>query len=204
MAEGIVEFDGLKIDGRRVQRERDKSTGIVSNVEGFLSGAGGGSPEDVAREFLDANYRFLTGRRTVLNQLEKVQESRSPAGYHVTLQQTVKGVPVEEATISVHMTQDKRVHGVRSHLKPQAVELDVQAMAKDGIDSEEAITIAVADVGADDDLLSPPSAEHVVFAGDDPRLAWKISFSTVETVQDWIIHVDALTGDVLDRRKVSV
>lgn len=198
----IIQFDGLKIDGRRVKRKHDKETGLVSSVEGF-SAQGDGAPEQVAREFVKLNYRLLAKRRSVVRDMEVEQVSRSPVGYHVVLKQTNEGVPVEDATVSVHMDQEKRVHAARNHLQPEAAKLDVQTMNQDSIDPQEAITIAKASVGVGDDLVEPPRVEQVVVAEEKPKLAWKVSFSTAGSQQDWIVFVGTEGGEVLESREIS-
>ncbi len=199
-----VLFDSLKIDGRRVKRKHDPDTGLVSSIDGFLSAKGEGPPENVAREFVDANYRLLARRRSVVREMNVEQVAESPVGYHVTLRQTHQGVPVQDATVSIHMTKEKRVHAARGSLHPEVAELDIEAMAEGGIDSEEAITIAVAQVGAANELAAPPRVESVVVTGGEPRLAWKVSLSTSGMAQDWIVLVDVETGEILELREISL
>lgn len=195
-------FDSLKIDDRRVKCERDPETGLVSSVEGFLSAPGEGSPEDVARQFLDANYHLFAKRRSILDETKVERVLQSPAGYHVSLQQTRQDVPVQDATVSVHMTKNKRVHAARSSLRPEAADLDIEAMAEGGVDSEEAITVAVASVGAADDVAVLSDPDQVVFPAKEPRLAWKVSLRTKRRAQDWIVFVDAQTSKILERWEI--
>jgi Zn-dependent metalloprotease len=197
-------FEGLKIDLRRVRRQHDPETGLVSSIDGFVAGSGEGEPADVAREFLDENYRRLAGRRGVLREVHVEDVSQSPAGYHVRLQQTRHGVPVHNATVSVHLTRDKRVHAATSRLKPKAAYLDVQAMAKDGIDEREAKEIALAYLARAEDAIVGWHAESVLLADDEPRLAWKVSVSTRGSAQDWIFMIDAQSGDLLEAHDLSL
>jgi bacillolysin len=190
-------FEGLKIDLRRVRRERDPDTGLVSRIDGFLSAAGEGDPADVARQFLRENYRRLAGRRSVLREIEVEDVLQSPAGYHVRLQQTRHGVPVHNATVSVHLTRDKRVHAAQSRLKPKAAQLDVQAMAADGIDEGEATDIALDYLSVRQGPTVDVHAEPVVLADEELLLAWKVSLSTQDTSQDWVFMIDAKSGEIL-------
>lgn len=201
---GSIRFEGLKIDGRRVKRKRNLDTGLVSDVDGFLSAPAKGSPEEVARRFVDANYRLLAKRRSVVREMEVERTSQSLAGYHVTLHQTRQGVPIEDAIVSVHMTPDKRVYAVRSHLQPRAAELDVQSMAEGGISAQDAIAIAVDSLNAADDLLASPRAELVIVATGEPRLVWKVLVSTDSKAQDWVVMVDAEKGVILKRHEISI
>lgn len=191
-------FDGLKIDLRRVHRQHDPETGLISRIDGFLSAAGEGTPADIARQFLRENYRRLAGRRSVLREVEVEDVSQSPGGYHVRLQQTRQGVPVHNATVSVHLTRDKRVHAAQSHLRPKAAQLDVRAMARDGIDEDEAIAIALHYLAARQDSSVDCHAEPVILADEELLLAWKVTVSNPNTAQDWVLMIDAGSGDVLE------
>jgi Zn-dependent metalloprotease len=190
-------FKSLKIDLRRVHRQHDPDTGLVSRIDGFLSAAGEGSPADVARQFLRENYRRLAGRRSLLREVEVEDVSQSPGGYHVRLQQTHQGVPVHNATVSVHLTRDKRVHAAQSRLRPKAAQLDVQAMAEDGIDEGEAKDIALDYLSARQDPTVRLKAEPVILAEEELLLAWKVLLSAGDPAQDWVFMIDSKSGEVL-------
>jgi len=199
-----VVFKGPKIDSRRIKREIVPETGLASAVDGFLSGPLEGAPEEAASKFLHANYNLFTPQRSTLRELQVEQVSRSPAGYHVTFQQVHQGVPVEGAKVSVHMTIDQRVHAAYSRLKPEVAGLDVQEMAKNGIDQAEAIQIALASIRAAVKLAGPARAEQVILTQETPRLTWKVLLSTMRPAQEWVVWVDAQSGEVLQRREISM
>jgi Zn-dependent metalloprotease len=201
LPKGTVIFDGAKIDGRRVELEREADSGRVSAVKGFLSGPLEGAPEEAASEFLEANRRLLKSSRGVISELRVEKVTRSPAGYHVVFQQTHQGVPVEEAKVSVHLTPDKRVHAAQMSLEPDVRDLDVARLAADGIDAEEAVSIALSTAAGS--AASRPEAEQVLLVEDEPHLAWKVSFSTDKPAGERVIWVDAGTGHVLQRRDVA-
>jgi Zn-dependent metalloprotease len=196
-----VVFDGAKIDGRRVQLQREPESGRISELNGFLSGPLQGAPEEAASQFLDANRRLLKSSRSTIRELQVEKVTSSPAGYHVVFQQTRQGVPVEEAKVSVHMTPDKRVHAAQVGLEPGVSDLNVDGMAVDGIDADEAVRIALSAVQGSAD--SRPQAEQVLLADDEPYLAWKVSFSSSQPVGDHVIWVDARNGRVVKRHDVA-
>jgi Zn-dependent metalloprotease len=197
-----VVFKGAKIDGNRVRSKRTAETGQVA-VDGFLSGPLIGAPDKAASRFLDANPE-LFGEPEVVRELKVEQVSRSPAGYHVTFQQMHQGVPVEEAKVSVNMTRDKRVHSAQGRLRPDVASLDVQKMAGDGIDQEEAIRIARTDIAPTAKKAPPAQAEQVILAEETPRLAWRVTLSTKKPAAEWAVWVDVQSGDVLQRRELSM
>lgn len=197
-----VVFKGAKIDGSRVRSKRKPDSGQVA-VDGFLSGPLIGAPEKAASRFLDANPE-LFGEPTAVRELEVEQVRRSPAGYHVTFQQVHQGVPVEEAKVSVNMTRDKRVHSAQGRLRPDVGSLDVQKMAKTGIDQDEAIRIARSSIAPEAKAPAPAQAEQVILAEETPRLAWKVTLSTKKPSAEWAVWVDVQSGDVLQRRELSM
>nr|MBC7245056.1 PepSY domain-containing protein [Chloroflexota bacterium] len=200
----LVVFEGAKIDRRRVKLQSEPETGRVYGVHGFLSGPLKGAPEEAASQFLDANYRLFEPKPSAIRELQVEKVSRSPAGYHVVFQQVHQGIPVEEATVSVHLTPDKRVHAAYGRLASQVAKLDVKEMLENGIDREEAIRIALQHIGASDDLTRPARAEQVILLEREPHLAWKVQFATQKQAQEWTVWVDAVNGAVLRQREISM
>ena len=204
LPEQLIVFPGAKIDGRRVKVEREPNTGQVYGVAGFLSGPLQGAPEEAAYEFLSANQRLFQSTPGILRELQVEKVSRSPAGYHVVFQQVHEGLPVEEAQVSVHMTRDKRIHAATSRLRPQVAAVDVKTMARDGIDQHEAICVAAEHLQVDEAPGERARAEQVIFAETEPTVAWKVFISTREPRQEWTVWVNALTGNVLRQRQVTI
>jgi Zn-dependent metalloprotease len=201
LPKGNVVFESAKIDGRRVEVQREPNSGRVSAVKGFLSGPLEGPPEEAASEFLDANRRLLESSRRIIGELKVQKVSRSPAGYHVVFQQTHQGVPIEEAKVSVHLTPDNRVHAAQISLEPGVRGLELDRVAANGIDAEEAVRIALSTT--EGLVTSKREPEQVLLMADEPYLAWKVSFSTERPAAERVVWVDALTGRVLQHRDVA-
>ena len=199
----MVVFEGAKIDGRLVKSQRETKTGEVV-VDGFLSGPLKGAPEKAASRFVDANSELFGGEAGASRELQVEQVQRSPAGYHVTFKQMHQGVPVEEAKVSVHMTRDKRVHAAQGRLVPEVANLDVEKTAENGIDQDEAIKIAQSAVAPKRRSPLPAQAEQVILAKEAPRLAWKVTMATKKPPAEWAVWVDVQSGNVLQRRELSV
>ncbi len=198
-----VVFKGAKIDASRVKSQREMESGEVA-VDGFLSGPLKGAPEKAASRFLDANSELFGGESEAKPELQVEQVQRSPAGYHITFQQTHHGVPVEEAKVSVHMTRDKRVHSAQGRLVPKVASLDVEKMAENGIDQDEAIQIAQSTIAPKRKTRLPAQAEQVILAEETPHLTWRVTLSTNKPAAEWAVWVDVQTGVVLQRRELSV
>lgn len=198
-----VVFKGAKIDASQVKSQRETKSGEVA-VDGFLSGPLKGAPEKAASRFLDANAELFGGESQAKPELQVEQVQRSPAGYHITFQQTHHGVPVEEARVSVHMTRDKRVHAAQGRLVPEVAKLDVEKMAENGIDQEEAIQIAQSAIAPKRKTRLPAQAEQVILAEDAPHLTWKVTLSKTKPAAEWAVWVDVQNGAVLQQRELSV
>lgn len=197
-----VVFKGARIDRSRVKSEREAETGQVA-VDGFLSGRLRGAPEKAASRFLDANSELFGTESEVVEELQVEQVRRSPAGYHVTFQQMHQGVPVEEAKVSVHMTPDKRVHAAQGHLRPDVSGLDVEKIAENGIDQDEAIQIAQSVITPRRKSPLPAQAEQVILAEETLHLTWKVTLATKKPSAEWAVWVDVQSGAVLQRRELS-
>jgi len=188
----------------KTKRKRSPPTPKPQPADGYLSGPLPGAPEQAAGSFLAANYGLVTDQRNVVDELEVKQVARSPAGYHVTFQQMHQGVAVEGATVSVHMSKDRRVQSTTGRLESAVTGIDVKEMARDGVDEKEALQIAAQAVGSPHDEAKPLQAEQVILPTPKPRLAWKVSLLTSQTTQEWAVWVDALSGQVLRRYDVSM
>jgi Zn-dependent metalloprotease len=199
----MVVFKGAKIDGRQVKSAREPQTGDVA-VDGFLSGPLKGAPEKAASRFIRTNGELFAEDPATLKELRVDKIQRSPAGYHVTFEQVHQGVVVEGAGISVHMTRDKRVHAAYGHLKPGVSILDVPKMAENGIDEDEARQIALSSLPRGAKKALPLTAEQVIVADEEPRLAWKVVLATGRPAGEWAVWVDVENGDVLHKRELSV
>lgn len=204
LPEQLIVFPGAKIDGRRVKVNRQAGSGQALGVTGFLSGPLQGAPEEAAYEFLKTNHRLFKSSGEILRELQVEQVSRSPAGYHVTFRQVHEGLPVEETRVSVHLTRDKRVHAAHMRLSPSVTKLDVQSMAKDGINRDEAICIAVERLKADQAKVPVIRAEQVIVTDREPTVAWRVSLSDRQSQSEWLVWVDASSGRVLRQRQVGL
>ncbi len=197
----LVVFDGSKIDGRRVQR---RESGRTSYVGGFLSGRIAGEPDEAALTFVETNYQLFAEQPQTVEELQVKRVSRSPAGYHVILQQVHQGVPVEGGQVAVHMTPDRRVHSASNSLLPEATQLDVAAMARDGIDEDEARQIAEEHARDRGTSAEAVQAQQVILPNHPPRLAWKVLLTTARPAQEWTLWIDVSSGEVVEALETSI
>jgi hypothetical protein len=172
-------------------------TGRVKHLYGDRSKAYGDTPENSAREFLKDTH-MLFGIQSDLSDLATGAVSQTSDRRHIRFQQTVDGVAVQGARITVHSDVQGRVTMVRSSLR------DGIAIANRNIlTTDEATTAAVADVqgrfgpGA---FYSNPLAEQRIIRHQGTYVyIWKITIPTKTPPGFWVYHVDAESGDILYR-----
>lgn len=193
-----------KPKGRKDKRPATTATDHLTEADGFLSGPLSGAPEQAASHFLDANYDLVTQQRSMIQELQLKKVASSPAGYHVTFQQVHQGLPVEGAVVSVHMTKDQRVNATSGHLSSEVTGLDVASMIKNGVNQQEAVQIALQSIQTLSGPKTAAQASQVILAQPEPCLAWKVTVFSMQTAQEWLIWVDAKSGQVLQRRETSL
>lgn len=197
----LVVFNGSKIDGRRVRR---RESGRTSYVGGFLSGRIAGEPDEAALTFVETNYQLFAEQPQAVEELQVKRVSQSPAGYHVILQQVHQGIPVEGGQVAVHMTTDRRVHSATNSLLPEATQLDVAAMARDGIDEDEARQIAEEHLRDQEVQAKAVQAQQVILPNHPPRLTWKVFLATARPAHEWTLWIDVSSGEVVEARQTSI
>lgn len=123
---------------------------------------------------------------------------------HARFGQMTHGIPVSGAEITAHYDAEGSITSLDSSVVAGVEDIDVQP----SIDAKATLAILKSDAlarqqGADEAKLEVKEPSLVVFArdGQKPRLAWK---SVVRAVYGndphlWVTHIDAKTGDVLER-----
>jgi Zn-dependent metalloprotease len=155
-------------------------------------------PPARARQHLRDNAAAL-GLRPDTSDLRLADVRESPAGEHVRYQQTIDGVPVFGAYVTVNLPRTAAIDpsvtsryaagpaapATRSRLTPA----DASAAA-----------LAALDVGPAD-LRAVPSVELLYFPdGDGYALAWQVTVPTFDPPASWLVVLDAAGGETLMKR----
>ena len=141
-----------------------------------------------AEAYLSHNAAAM-GLRTDLRDLRLAGGSTSLTADHVRFQQTISGVPVFGATVSVSLPKqgDEPARALNryagSALNPAIVAPIVPANA---------VANAAADIGVADAHEMAP-AELVYYPTEQKKfvLAWKLTLRTLEPFGDWLVVIDA-------------
>lgn len=155
-----------------------------------------------ARAYLKANAAALGVPRS-LHGLRLVQVDRSPLGSHVRFQQTLGGVPIDAATIAVHLSKAGVAYSVTNdYLRNARASEPSPAPAIERAAAATLSRLAVRAITAD--RIAPKSNLRYVRKGKQLRLAWRTTFGSSRPFGDWLVDVDAHTGQVLSKRDIGL
>ncbi len=137
------------------------------------------------------------GIRTDLADLRVFSGRESLTADHVRYQQTLNGVPVFGATVTVNLPKDGKAEAstLNRYISGARAAAIVAPVAP-----ANAIANAAASVGAPDAKEMAP-AELVYYPTPDKKLtlAWKLTLRTLDPFGDWLVIADAATGRQLLR-----
>jgi hypothetical protein len=152
------------------------------------------SPADVARRTLSANATRL-GLDGLLESVTVRRAIPSLGGWHVVLSQTHLGHFVHRAYATVHMDHDKAVYLVKNRVVPLAL---LPGQATDMIGVRRATQLARRALGRQADAAAVVVRNQVWFPDRSiVRFAHKFHFVRHRPAGDWLVYIDAETGDVL-------
>lgn len=213
----------LSIPLNRVKTQKHSQIkGVIGVVSDFLTPVAGKiDPRRLALRFAKANHELFkvpapaVSKRAAPEPPPDVQSgrvTRSPAGYHVNLQQSYDGIPVYGGRAIVHMTKERSVYFYTSDLYPEAPAVE---MSKSGmLSANEALEALAAHLPWKGRLQGPPRCEQVYLPCEDAmRLAWCIDLSLAPQTpiadekdgsSDWRALVDAENGSVLQLFDVTL
>ena len=156
----------------------------------------GDDPVDVARDFLMENANRLgietVAAKTGMADLEMSRAKTSLSGHHVTFQQTIGGVPLYGSEVVVNMTMQNVVYSVLNEFR-RNVSLDVTAT----IDAPAARQTAYNHIAPKSMMGEVKSALYVMNLEGEHRLVQRVTVPANDPLGDWVVLVDAKTGDVL-------
>ncbi|MCS6844061.1 MAG: M36 family metallopeptidase [Caldilineales bacterium] len=171
-------------------------TGVPTVLRGCNPPAAGeADPAAAARAFLE-RYAPALGLADA-GELALLSVRHGLSSAHVRFQQTVAGLPVLDAYVSVHLDRNGRVQVVHSSARSRLA-VDPASIA---VSAEQAAAAAKEAVGLVRLRREGPPPELVVLAeGEDVgRLAWRVMLLAAEPQGDWEVLVDAVTGAAIKR-----
>ncbi|MDE2490126.1 MAG: hypothetical protein KGM24_04720 [Elusimicrobia bacterium] len=177
--------------GGRWRLRVNSRTGYPSSIAGGSDVPRPGRPEDAGREFLAAHQDMLGVDPAALT-VRRVNQGRGLR--HVLYRQTYRGLPVEFASVKVHMDDQGAVVGVDSTFEPS-----LNVPTTPSVSASAAAADAEADAGAGAVLQGAPTLVilPVRETGQD-RLAWKMRIDGAPG-GSWRYYVDAQNGQILFR-----
>ena len=170
----------------------NRRTGIPVCARGLLSDSEQGSPQEIADRFLLKNAK-LFGIPQDRAGLTFVETKTHRGVQHVRYQQEYERIPVFAARLTVHIDAANRIQMVNGMYCPEIA----AQMTAPPISASAAVQAALAALKSSDH--DSPEAELVIFPAADKYIrAYQVSVSSRNPLGDWVLFLDAATGEPLD------
>lgn len=163
--------------------------GKVRLLHGAVSKPYGTDAETASKAFLGDAHTAL-GLKADLADLRTLRADRTETKNHVRFQQTLNGVPVLGAQVTVHSNKDGAVSMVQSSYVDNPV-----IGNRELVDADAAASIAKQDLLATQNIDGAARAEkQLMKTGDVYRYVWKVTVSAPFAY--WIYRIDAETAAI--------
>lgn len=168
--------------------------GTPKEVWGFELAGGRGSPADIAEAALDANADLLGLEHVPLRRRRVIP---SVGGWHIILDQQHLGTRIHRAYVTVHMNRRREIYLVKNRAVPVAL-LPERSEKKITVDRAREIARRSAERGRQRATLLDREQVWFPLRGR-LRLCHKFRFGTRQPRHEWIIYIDAITGQILSK-----
>jgi hypothetical protein len=166
-------------------------------IWGFREKLPRGKPLDAAREFLAANVETL-GIQDALPRLALRALIRGVGATHVILQQRHERIRVHRGFVTVHISKDNEAYLVKSRAAPAN---QLPRGARFRLTPSKARDAALHHLesrwGQAERTKTSGRVKRWFFHKGELRPAWRVRFSMFGPREEWIVYVDADTGEVL-------
>jgi len=173
-----------------------ESFGTPKELWGFRSPRGKGSPQKIARDFLDANEKHLgVGRRR--SGVELQRSIASLGADHLIFQQVLFGRRVHRAYVTVHVGRDKRVYLTKNRAMPAEM---LPEEARFEFPLTDAIRRARRALGSGGRAAKLHGTEEMwFFHAGKMRPVYRVRLARSKPRQEWIVYVNARTGGLVSK-----
>lgn len=203
-----VNNPGQNKKSETMQKISDLSKGkekfyIRENGQMFVSGklsntnAANGIDSLYAMQHLNEN-KALFGLENVYDNFKIIREENDSIGFkHVTLQQTLNGLPIEGKIMVVHYNKAGEVTTINGDVENKIT--SVKPLGTINISKEEAISIALKELSYT--KLNKTTADKIVIIKDKVAYeTYKVNVGIIEpTIGEWNIYVEIHSGTVVKK-----
>ena len=172
----------------------------IEQVQGLLSAVRpqGKTPAEKAVRFFTA-HKEMFGLQPAQDEMVVEQTRQSEGRSYVRVNQVYQGVPVYRGSYTVTLGRDGSLEMVSGEFFPG---IDVQTTPS--LSPQDASKQAISASGSET-LRSEPEVDLVIYPDEERyALAYKVKVLEEDLARDWLVFVDATSGEVLDIRNVSV
>ena len=180
----------------------DKTKDRPTSIRGEFPLPATDSPEDAIINFLSDHADEL--RLPVAEEsLETVQAVDTPSGQTYRFVQKLDEVPVFGTEVMVVIDRDRRVKQIDLSQEPHT---DVAQPAGDTKLKPRAALKSASDFLGDYTQRDKPATPEAIYfpSGEGLKLAFKVLIPTREPAHDWLVIVDAYSGDILHHEDLIV
>jgi hypothetical protein len=172
--------------------------GSPKEIWGFRSDRVRGTPQAAARDFIRLNADLL-GLRGALRTLRRCRIIRSLGATHVIYQQYHQKLRVHRAYVTVHIGRDRRIYLIKNRAVPRDL-LPFSVRPKLTIAMVRQRALKTVKGGAKNARVL--NIERMWFPRrHELRLAYRVRLHRREPREEWLVHIDALTGHLLSSRE---
>ncbi|UCG85466.1 MAG: M36 family metallopeptidase [Gemmatimonadota bacterium] len=168
--------------------------GSPKEVWGFRTVRGSGTPQTIAKQFIRANAS-LFALKGVLNTLRRERIICSLGAIHVIYQQYHRKLRVNRGYVTIHLDRDRRVYFAKNRAVPRSL---LPELEKPRLSQEAAKEKAVSSVRGTKKNTKVLEVEKMWFPKRESLiLAYRVRLHRLDPREEWVVHVDAETGQIL-------
>jgi len=176
-------------------------TGVIAAKYNIKSPVYQGSPEEIARQYLEDNKEIFS--ISSVSNLKPIQTIESPSGKSITFLQTYQGIPVFGTETVVSINKHNRITMVVNGNKNIT---DLKS-TNPNISIGKAIENAFEKINVDETtLIALPWCDLYIYQDSlsNASLVWRVNFGAGEPLGDWQIFIDAISGEIIEIENLMV
>lgn len=179
--------------------QMDETFGIPRVITSINNDDFSGSEEEIAQQYLSYNSYYLF--QTLTPEIEITKSITNPAGTHIRFHQEENNIPVIDSGIIISLNNKKEITMLVNNYKPE-----ISVSTSPSVTLKQAIQIARNSFeNSEFDTAIPIEGELSIYVESDETyyLVWKLNIILLDFT-DWYILVNALNGDILKKKNITV
>lgn len=191
------------LDLKKANVRWDRENYVPKKIAGFESKQLAGTPQKMARSFLQEN-RVPLKLSAPARDLKYDKTTDSLGARAVLFQQHFKKIPIHGAWVAVHVNNQNRVFLVKNDTIPvDRLEKKLSGKKPAFLAAKAINAVINKSVKLHGTLNTPIKKESMIYARKGGLLrVWKVKFGTTEPAGSWVLFIDRTTGHVIEERNI--